>query len=546
MKRCAIYTRKSTEEGLDQAFNSLDAQREACEAYIASQRHEGWKLVKTRFDDGGLSGGNMERPALKALLAEIDAGRIDLIVVYKVDRLTRSLADFAKLVERFDAQNVSFVSVTQQFNTSSSMGRLTLNVLLSFAQFEREVTAERIKDKIAASRRRGMWTGGNPPLGYDNVDKKLVVNEAEAKTVRRLFDLYLETSCVRTVLRAAADGGLKTKKRANGGSKPIARGPLYHILANPIYAGLVRCGNELHQGEHDAIIDKQRWDNVQTMRSAASQRAGIKTTSRNPLAGKLFADGYQLTPSHTSKDGKRYRYYVSHAFETGKAAASARWRVKADFLEAAIIKAIDDWLASPSAAQILSPEHAGAAKLHSLQHALDGLREAESTIPPRDRMVRWTAHIDRIDLSESGMLITLNAKSLFQNDREIPLAESAVIKSQIKIGKRGVGLRIVLGETDNVAAPNETIAGILKNAFSWGERWFNNPDAVLNDIAKAACVPSGDVSSRIRLAYLAPDIVKALLDGSAPKSINAEYLRRLNDLPSSWADQRKLFGFPAL
>jgi len=207
-KRCAIYTRKSTEEGLDQAFNSLDAQREACEAYIASQRHEGWRLVKTRFDDGGLSGGNMDRPALQALLAEIDAGRIDIIVVYKVDRLTRSLSDFAKLVDRFDAKDVSFVSVTQAFNTSSSMGRLTLNVLLSFAQFEREVTAERIRDKIASSKRKGMWMGGNPPLGYDNVDKQLVINKREAKTVRRLLDAYLEEGCVRKVIEVAQAEGL--------------------------------------------------------------------------------------------------------------------------------------------------------------------------------------------------------------------------------------------------------------------------------------------------------------------------------------------------
>ncbi len=542
MKRCAIYTRKSTEEGLDQAFNSLDAQREACEAYIASQRHEGWKLVKTRFDDGGLSGGNMDRPALKALLAEIDAGRIDLIVVYKVDRLTRSLADFAKLVERFDAQNVSFVSVTQQFNTSSSMGRLTLNVLLSFAQFEREVTAERIRDKIAASRRKGMWTGGNPPLGYDNVDKKLVVNEREAETVRRLFNLYLETGCVRSVLKTAADEALKTKQRSNSGGKAITRGPLYHILANPIYAGLVRCGNELHEGAHDAIIDNKLWADAQTKRRATSQRTGVKTTSRNPLSGKLFADGHRMTPSHASKGGKRYRYYVSHAFETGKVAASARWRVNADLLEASIINTIGDWLATPDAAQNLLSEHAQASDLQSLNRLLRELRDAEIAISPRERMLQWTARIDRIDLSESGISITMKTRFLIESDHHLPLAETSVIKSDLKIGKRGVGLRLVLGGTDDVPSPNETIACILENAFAWRERWFNNPDTALNAIAKEAGTDISDVSKQMRLAFLAPDIVRALLEGSASGGWTPERLRRLDDLPALWPEQRRLFG----
>src|SRR6202047_2911267 len=266
-KRCAVYTRKSSEEGLEQEFNSLEAQSEACEAYIRSQRHEGWVLARTRYDDGGFSGGSMERPALQRPLADIQGGPIDIIVVYKVDRLTRSLADFARLVEIFDAQGVSFVSVTQQFNTTSSMGRLTLNVLLSFAQFEREVTGERIRDKSAASKKKGMWMGGNVPLGYDASERTLVINPAEAETVRRIFALYRELGCVRRVKEEADRLGLRTKCRttANGterGGKLFSRGHLYTMLSNPIYAGQIAHKGQLYPAQHRALIDADTWTAV--------------------------------------------------------------------------------------------------------------------------------------------------------------------------------------------------------------------------------------------------------------------------------------------
>jgi site-specific DNA recombinase len=263
-KRCAIYTRKSSEEGLEQEFNSLAAQCEACEAFIRSQRNEGWVLVRTRYDDGGFSGGSVERPALQNLIADIRAGRIDIVVVYKVDRLTRSLADFARLVELFDAEAVSFVSVTQQFNTTSSMGRLTLNVLLSFAQFEREVTGERIRDKIAASKKKGMWMGGNVPLGYDASGRALVVNHAEAETVRRIFALYCELGCVRRVKEEADHLGLRTKcsitaNATQRGGKPFSRGHVYTLLSNPIYTGQIAHKDQLYPGQHSALIDADSW-----------------------------------------------------------------------------------------------------------------------------------------------------------------------------------------------------------------------------------------------------------------------------------------------
>ena len=263
--RCAIYTRKSSDEGLDQTFNSLDAQREACEAYIKSQRHGGWRALPAAYDDGGLSGGSLERPALKRLMLDIDAGRVDMIVVYKIDRLTRSLADFAKLVERLDAAGASFVSVTQQFNTSTSMGRLTLNVILSFAQFEREVTAERIRDKIAASKKKGMWMGGRVPLGYDRSDKTLIVNVVEAETVRTLFRAYLDLGSVRRLKDYADKNNLVTKRHkfASGkedGGVPFSRGRLYHLLSNPVYIGKIRHKNESYDGLHDAIVEEAIWD----------------------------------------------------------------------------------------------------------------------------------------------------------------------------------------------------------------------------------------------------------------------------------------------
>src|SRR5712675_664187 len=309
-RRCAIYTRKSSEEGLEQEFNSLAAQCEACEAFIRSQRNEGWVLVRTRYDDGGFSGGNLERPALQHLVADIRAGRIDIVVVYKVDRLTRSLADFARLVELFDAEAVSFVSVTQQFNTTSSMGRLTLNVLLSFAQFEREVTGERIRDKIAASKKKGMWMGANV--------RTLVINPAEAETVRRVFALYRELGCVRRVKEAADRLGLRTKcsTTRNGterGGKPFSRGHLYTLLSNPIYTGQIAHKGELHPGQQAALIDDESWSTVRDQLAAntSNHRRRAKAAEPSLLAGLLVdARGERLTPSHAVKKGRRYRYYV--------------------------------------------------------------------------------------------------------------------------------------------------------------------------------------------------------------------------------------------
>src|SRR5712671_5930562 len=348
IRRCAVYTRKSSEEGLEQEFNSLHAQREACEAFIKSQAGEGWRLIRTHYDDGGLSGATMERPALQRLMADIDQGLVDAVVVYKVDRLTRSLADFAKMVEVFDARGVSFVAVTQQFNTTTSMGRLTLNVLLSFAQFEREVTGERIRDKIAASKQKGMWMGGLVPIGYDVIDRRLVVTHTEAETVREIFRRYLELGSVRLLMEDLNSRGLRSKVRVarNGkrsGGNLFFRGALYELLSNPIYIGEIRHKGVNHPGLHEPIIERELWDRTQLMlRSHAAQRSTrTRKSSASPLTGKLFDDsGQSLTPSHAVKGERRYRYYVSRNLINGTPdSGRSGWRLPAPEIERTVASA---------------------------------------------------------------------------------------------------------------------------------------------------------------------------------------------------------------
>jgi len=349
--RCAIYTRKSSEEGLEQDFNSLDAQYAACSAYIASQTSEGWTLLRERYDDGGISGGTLERPGLQKLLADIGAGRIDIVVVYKVDRLTRSLLDFAKLVESFDAANTSFVSVTQSFNTTTSMGRLTLNMLLSFAQFEREVTAERIRDKIAASKQRGMWMGGTPPLGYRPDGRSLAIVEEHAAIVRDIFRRYLAVGNVRLVAEALQRENIRTpartalKSNRSFGGALFSRGQIYKILGNPIYIGRIPHGKMSYPGLHTAIIEQEIWEQVQQM--LTGNRTGKRSAPvniRHPsiLAGKLFDErGEALVATHANKGKVRYRYYVSRSLQHGgDASANPGMRIPAREIEAVVIEQI--------------------------------------------------------------------------------------------------------------------------------------------------------------------------------------------------------------
>ncbi len=346
--RCAIYTRKSTEHGLELEFNSLDAQRDACEAYVKSQSSQGWRALPQHYDDPAYSGGNLDRPALKKLLADIEAGRIDVVVVYKIDRLTRSLADFVKLVEAFDARSISFVAVTQQFNTTTSMGRLTLNVLLSFAQFERELSSERVRDKIAASRRKGKWTGGTVPLGYDAKDKKFVVNKTEAETVRTIFRLYLELKSFSKLVAELDRRGIVTKRRSTKVAKyqggiHFTYGPLAYFLKNRVYLGEVHHGGKWFEGEHEAIVDRATFDRVQKLLVTKSNgRKAKRSESGALLMGKLYDDrGNLMSPSFSSKNGVRYRFYVSSALLRGrKATAGSVRRVSAAKIESAVLASL--------------------------------------------------------------------------------------------------------------------------------------------------------------------------------------------------------------
>src|SRR6185295_7395916 len=343
--RCAVYTRKSSEEGLEQEFNSLDAQREACEAYIASQKPEGWVLVPDRYDDGGISGATLERPGLQRLLADIEAHRVDVVVVYKIDRLSRALMDFAKLVEVFDRNSVTFVSVTQSFNTTTSMGRLTLNILLSFAQFEREVIGERIRDKVAASRKKGMWMGGFVPLGYDVKDRKLIVNEAEAKKVRMIFERFIKIGSATTLVRTLRADGVTGKY-----GKLVDKGFAYKLLSNRIYTGLAVHKGTAYPGEHQPIISQALWDKVHAILADSPRQRAARTRAQTPalLKGLIFGPtGRAMTPTHTRKGGKLYRYYVSTDVLKRDPDACAVRRVPAAEIESAVIEQVRSVLRSP-------------------------------------------------------------------------------------------------------------------------------------------------------------------------------------------------------
>lgn len=492
--RCAIYTRKSSDEGLDQAFNSLDAQREACAAYIASQRHEGWKLSPARFDDGGLSGGTLERPALQALLEEIDAGRVDMVVVYKIDRLTRSLADFARIVERLEAAGASFVSVTQSFNTSTSMGRLTLNVLLSFAQFEREVTAERIRDKIAASKKKGMWMGGLVPLGYDKSGDGLVINPAEAETVRTLFEGYLRFGCVRQVKTYAAERSLLTKTRIlQSGSvqsgKQFSRGRLYHLLSNPIYIGKIKHRDTVYDGLHDAIVDAALWDHVQAQLAAnrVARRSRKTAANPSPLAGKLFDDeGRRLTPTHAVKSGRRYRYYVSK---------DNTLRLPAIEIEAAIQSALEN--------------------NHAVQFERERLGSSESDL---------LASVERAVVGADEIRVTLTGKT-----------DAIALRMQLQ--KRGVEQKLVLGASMQ-RDPDKVLIRRILLAMDWMDDIKSGRSVI--EVAARSDVSPEYVTHTLGLALLSPMILEQIVEGRQAPHITASQLKKVT-IPASWPDQKAIF-----
>jgi DNA invertase Pin-like site-specific DNA recombinase len=546
--RCAIYTRKSTEDGLEQGFNSLDAQHEACAAYIASQRGEGWTLLPARYDDGGVSGGTLERPGLQRLMEDVDAGRIDMVVVYKIDRLTRSLSDFAKIVDRFKAAGCSFVSVTQAFNTSSSMGRLTLNMLLSFAQFEREITAERIRDKIAA---RGLWMGGIPPLGYDahpdTSVRSLMINETERSTVETLFTLYDDLGCLRAVEREAERRGLRSKRhvfstgKVQGGG-PLSRGQIHHVLCNPIYTGRIRHKDKVFDGQHAAIIDADLWDRVQVKLQAASARPRSRgkaqggATGSAPLMGK-FRDqtGDRLTPSHTQKGQTRIRYYVSNRLLTGTKDPSG-WRLSARRFEIAITILVADHLdqlARHHALLVMPDLGIAEETMRIVSPLIDRLRNGEIQILAR-LVASGQLGTDRI-------FVTLDREAIAAALEIAPgkLAERAVsIDAPFTVRRRGVENRIVVG--DMTPVPDCTLLRGLVKAHKWASDLQGG--VPITQIAWWDQVTEAYIRTRAQLAFLAPCIQKAILEGSLPDDVTLERLV-LMTLPLDWHAQERALGF---
>ena len=516
--RCVIYTRVSTDQGLEQDFNSLDAQYEAALAYIRSQAHAGWTLVRVKYDDGGFSGGNTERPALQRLLEDVRAGKIDIIVVYKVDRLTRSLADFAKLVELFDQQNVSFVSVTQQFNTTTSMGRLTLNVLLSFAQFEREVTSERIRDKIAASKRKGLWVGGMTPLGYDTKDRKITVNQTEANLVRLIFRQYRKLGSLNRLMSDLRKRRVLTRIRSlkNGrviGGIPFTSGPLVHLLRNRFYVGEVDFKDEILPGEQAPIVGRKLFNAVQAQLgqqfrsfNATRMRSGAL------LTGRLYDDrGNLMSPSHTRKRGVKYSYYLSSALVQAQATkAGAISRVPAAEIEAVVLRSVRDHL---------------------------------KLIDPIDDRSLVTTYIERVVVEPQRLALKLMPHSKPGRGRKRPNNILHISWRKPPSKRRREILQPSANAPAHVRPIRSEARSLLIGSIARGRRWLGEmlTDAKVTTeyIATREKCSVRKVNMTISLAFLAPGLVNAAMNGQLPRGMG---IARLCDLPAEWSRQYQALG----
>jgi site-specific DNA recombinase len=566
--RCAIYTRKSSEEGLEQAFNSLDAQREACAAFILSQKHEGWTVSPTLYDDGGFSGGSLERPALKRLLADIEAGQIDVIVVYKVDRLTRALSDFATLVEIFDRRGTSFVSLTQQFNTTTSMGRLTLNVLLSFAQFEREVIGERVRDKIAASKKKGMWMSGMPSLGYDVKDRQLVINDAEARTVVEIFRRYVGLKSVDALKNELAEAGIKSKRRVRPegteyGSKQFSRGALYLMLQNRIYRGEITHKGKSFPGKHSAIIDQPLWDEVQTMlaKNRVERTTGERAKNPSLLAGLVFDEtGKRLTPTYTIKKGTHYRYYVSTLLTgAGKTRSNGR-RIPASDLESLVRNKLQTFFADPAAllyslddesrngsgqSQLIDRAHRVAAELGS--QTPNAVKATLMTllcrvaVKPEQIEINISRH--RLAALLAGQLINPIIQAREPNGR--PDSDDVItLAAPARLKRVGREMKMLVDNADDNTAVDTSLLRIIARAHDIQARLNLNTELTVHDIAREESVSAAYVYNLLRLPWLAPDITTAIVNGRQPQELNAKTLmRRASRLPADWSKQRTQLGF---
>lgn len=538
--KCVIYTRKSTNDGLEQDFNSLDAQREACEAYIKSQAHEGWTCLKDKYDDGAYSGATLDRPAMQALLGRVKAGEIDVIVVYKVDRLTRSLTDFAKLVELFDTHKVSFVSVTQQFNTTSSIGRLTLNVLLSFAQFEREVTAERIRDKIAASRKKGKWMGGSVPIGYDVKDKKLVPNKAEAKDVRKIFELYLEIGNIRSLLIALKAEGIKPKAtKQNGGKTDFSRGQLAHLLKSPVYIGKARHKDKIYEGEHEAILTNELFDQVQAKMKAQAPFETIKYREKDPflLRGLLYdSDGRPFTTSHSNKMGKRYHYYVTRPKDCETSPKT--WRLPVGKVDDLVTQSI----------QLLFND---SDQLIEFLGIVEPTTEDWVRIGTAAHMTGNDIKIDiisacviRIDFATGKLSITFDTATLAEKLRIKPLKAATSTKTHhtpIHIQPHSNKMKLKLpGQPLPNEQSDDRVIQLIAKAHHWFEMLRTGTAKSINELASEEGVSASDISRYLTLAFLDPNLLESTLEyRSRAGQASAEIKKRL-PLSARWREQKEI------
>ncbi len=541
--RCAVYTRKSTEDGLEQEFNSLHAQREACEAYILSQRHEGWSLVARAFDDGGFSGGNMQRPGLLTLLEDVEAGFVDVIVVYKVDRLTRSLADFAKIVERLDARDASFVSVTQAFNTTTSMGRLTLNVLLSFAQFEREVTGERIRDKIAASKKKGLWMGGPVPLGYQVIDRKLIPVPEEAEHVRTIMRRYIASRSANELIAQLETEDIRTKiqRRTSGphkGGIPFKRGSLFHLLKNPIYRGKIVHKGTAFDGEHEPIVDEDLWSAVQARLSEkAPPRKRSKNETQDALLRGLLTDPQNrlMVPTYASKGSRRYAYYETRK-DMARPDDAPATRIGRGRFERHLIVQLTQLLEDEHALRRLS----GATETCELSGIFETGRQIATRLAIGERRQSTIAKLvlsiqfatDRLDVTLDPKAFGIEAANAWRWTISLP-ARKPFRETKLRIDPAG-----------GQAEPDKQLIQLLVDAREVQELVLASPELSLVQLGKRERRCRTQLAKYLRLSWLSPRIVEAILTGNQPA--NLKRTRLLNcDLPADWRAQEQLFGFTA-
>ncbi len=526
--RCAIYTRKSSEEGLEQDFNSLDAQREACEAYIKSQMHEGWVLIKKEYNDGGYSGGTMNRPAFQELLLDIEEDKIDIVVVYKVDRLTRSLMVFSKIIDTFDKHKTSFVSITQQFNTTTSMGRLTLNILLSFAQFEREVTGERIRDKIAASKKKGMWMGGIPPLGYKKENKKLLIEENESQKVKLIYEKYLELKSVPKLMKWLKKENIRTRA-----DKEFYKGELYHILSNKVYIGKIIHKENVYEGEHNGIIDEITFERVQKLlyENKVDKICGTKCSSNSLLTGLIFDDnGNKMTPSHSNSHNRRYRYYVSQAIKKyNKNQAGSISKIPAGEIEKFVILTTKEFLQNKKQMQkILSK--------FDVNKQIQLINIAKSIEDYADPKIIKSV-INKVIISDKTVEVTFDANMvreilelLYWGDKStlVPPSkeiEPITIKKSIKISQPSrTGNILILNtkETDTLT-PNPYLVNAIVKSYYYHSQIQNG--RTIEDLQKEENLKDSKyIRNILKLKYLSPDLTEQILNGTQLENTSLQKL----------------------